>query len=188
MSVAIHAFSNKLTAVLMANKEASTAAGAWDKVVKDLGRPLNVYSDYGTEFKKESKQKLDYFDVDKIVSKGHATMAERAIRTLQEALVRRLTAGVGRRNQWHPLLPDLPQYNERPRSTTGLALNVVYDDPEMADRALERMKAKSREEPKRDGRLQWETWFRLGSNLLNPERPTGPQTLPERKGLRAVWH
>ena len=129
----------------MANKEASTAAGAWDKVVKDLGRPLNVYSDYGTEFKKESKQKLDYFDVDKIVSKGHATMAERAIRTLQEArLVRRLTAGVGRRNQWHPLLPDLPQYNERPRSTTGLALNVVYDDPEMADRALERMKAKSR--------------------------------------------
>ena len=62
----------------MANKEASTAAGAWDKVVKDLGRPLNVYSDYGTEFKKESKQKLDYFDVDKIVSKGLATMAERA--------------------------------------------------------------------------------------------------------------
>lgn len=173
----------------MANKEASTAAGAWDKVVKDLGRPLNVYSDYGTEFKKESKQKLDYFDVDKIVSKGHATMAERAIRTLQEArLVRRLTAGVGRRNQWHPLLPDLPQYNERPRSTTGLALNVVYDDPEMADRALERMKAKSREEPKRDGRLQWETWFRLGSNLLNPERPTGSQRLPERKGLQGVWH
>ena len=43
---------------------------------------------------------------------------------------------------------------------------MVYDDPEMADRALERMKAKSREEPKRDGRLQWETWFRLGSNLF----------------------
>ena len=115
-------------------------------------------------------------------------MAERAIRTLQEALVRRLTAGVGRRNQWHPLLPDLLQYNKRPHSTTGLALNVVYDDPEMADRALERMKAKSREQPQRDGKLQWETWFRLGSNLLNPERPTGPQRLPERKGLQGVWH
>ena len=58
MSVAIHAFSNKLTAVLMANKEASTAAGAWDKVVKDLGSPLNVYSDDGTKFKKESKHKI----------------------------------------------------------------------------------------------------------------------------------
>jgi len=108
MSVAIRAFSNKLTAVLMANKDASTAAGASDKVVKDLGNPLNVYSDDVTEFKKESKQQLDYFKVDKIVSKGHAAMAEWAIGSLQEALVRRLTAGVGRRNQWHPLLPDLP--------------------------------------------------------------------------------
>ena len=133
----------------------------------------------GLSSKRSAKRKkLDYFDVDKIVSKGHATMAERAIRTLQEALVRRLTAGVGRRNQWHPLLPDLPQYNERPRSTPGLALNVVYD-PEMADRALERSPSEM---------AAVETWFRLGSNLLNPERPTGPQTLPERKGLRAVWH
>ena len=107
MLVAIDAFSKKLTAVPMANKEASTAAGAWDKVVKDLGIPLNVYSDDGSEFKKEFKQKLDYFDVDKIVSRGHATMAERAIRTLKEALVRRLTAGVGRRNQWHLLLPNI---------------------------------------------------------------------------------
>ena len=141
MLVAIDAFSKKLTAVPMANKEASTAAGAWDKVVKDLGIPLNVYSDDGSEFKKEFKQKLDYFDVGKIVSRGHATMAERAIRTLKEALVRRLTAGVGRRNQWHLLLPNIiAQYNEKPHATTGLAPDVVYEDPERADKALARMK------------------------------------------------
>ena len=92
--VAVDAFSKKLTAIPMANKNASTAANAWDKVVKDLGIPLNVYSD-DAEFKKEFKDKLDYFDVDKVVTRGHATMAERAIRTLKEALVRRPTAGVG---------------------------------------------------------------------------------------------
>ena len=141
MLVAVDAFSKKLTAVPMANKEASTAARAWDKVVQNLGIPLSVYSDDGTEFKREFKEKLDYFDVDKVVSRGHATMAERAIRTLKEALVRRLTAGVGRRNQWHLLLPDvLAQYNARPHSSTGLAPNVVYEDPDMADRALARMK------------------------------------------------
>ena len=143
MLVAIDAFSKKLTAVPMANKEASTAARAWDKVVMNLGIPLNVYSDDGSEFKKEFKEKLDYFDIDKVVTRGHATMAERAIRTLKEALVRRLTAGVGRRNQWHLLLPDvIAQYNERAHATTGLAPNIVYDDPEQADIALERMKSK----------------------------------------------
>ena len=141
MLVAIDAFSKKLTAAPMANKEASTAARAWDKVVEDLGIPLNVYSDDGSEFKKEFKQKLDYFDIDKIVSRGHATMAERAIRTLKESLVRRLTAGVGRRNQWHLLLPDiLAQYNEKPHTTTGLAPDSVYENPALADRALARMK------------------------------------------------
>ena len=109
----------------MANKEASTAARAWDKVVEDLGIPLNVYGDDGSEFKKEFKQKLDYFDIDKIVSRGHATMAERAIRTLKESLVRRLTAA---------------QYNEKPHATTGLAPDSVYENPALADRALARMK------------------------------------------------
>ena len=141
LMVAVDAFSKKLTAIPMANKNASTAANAWDKVVKDLGIPLNVYSDDGSEFKKEFKDKLDYFDVDKVVTRGHATMAERAIRTLKEALVRRLTAGVGRRNQWHLLLPDvLTQYNARPHAATGLAPNAVYDDPEQAELALTRLK------------------------------------------------
>ena len=139
------AFSKKLTAVPMANKEASAAARAWDKVVQDLGIPLNVYSDNGTEFKREFKEKLDYFDVDKVVSRGHATMAERAIRTLKEALVRRLTAGVGRRNQWHLLLPDvLAQCNARPHASTGLAPNAVYNDSEQAELALSRLKRRAK--------------------------------------------
>ena len=141
MLVAIDTFSKKLTAIPMANKDAATASRAWDQVVKDLGIPLTVYSDDGSEFKREFKQKLDYFDIDKVVSRGHATVVERAIRTLKEALIRRLTEGVGKRNQWHLLLPDiLAQYNENPHSTTGYAPDKVYDDPETADKALTRMK------------------------------------------------
>ena len=141
MLVAIDTFSKKLTAVPLANKDAASAARAWDKVVKDLGIPLMVYSDDGSEFKREFKQKLDYFDIDKVVSRGHATVVERAIRTIKEALLRRLSEGVGRRNQWHLLLPDiLAQYNEKTHTTTGFAPDRVYDDPSVAARALTRMK------------------------------------------------
>ena len=79
MLVAIDTFSKKLTAIPMANKDAASASRAWDQVVKDLGIPLTVYSDDGSEFKREFKQKLDYFDIDKVV------VAERAIRTFKEA-------------------------------------------------------------------------------------------------------
>ena len=145
MLVAIDSFPKKLTAIPMTNKLASTAAQAWNKVVQDLGIPLNVYSDDGSEFKREFKERLDYFDVDKIVSRGHATVAERAIRTIKEALTRRLTAGVGRRNQWHLLLPDIiAQYNEKPHATTGFAPQQVYHDPQKAVRALTRMKRNAR--------------------------------------------
>ena len=99
MLVAIDTFSKKLTAIPLANKDAASASRAWDQVVKDLGIPLTVYSDDGSEFKHEFKQKLDYFSIDKVVSRGHATVVERAIRTIKEALVRRLSEGVGKRIQ-----------------------------------------------------------------------------------------
>ena len=68
-------------------------------------------------------------------------MAERAIRTLKEALVRRLSAGVGRRNQWHLLLPDvLAQYNNRKHAGTGVAPNEAYDNPQKALKALRTMR------------------------------------------------
>ena len=122
MLVAIDSFSKKVAAVPLANKTAAAVANAWTKVAQTLGVPSNVYSDDGTEFKKEFKEKLDFYDIDKIVTRGHAFFVERAIRTLKEGLVRRLSAGVARRNQWHTLLPGAVQ---RPPALP----NVVYDDP-----------------------------------------------------------
>ena len=41
----------------MKDKTAQTAAAAWDKVITDLGIPASVYSDDGSEFKKQFKEK-----------------------------------------------------------------------------------------------------------------------------------
>ena len=78
-------------------------------------------------------------------------MAERAIRTLKEALVRRLSAGVGRRNQWHLLLPNvLDQYNDRKHAGTGVTPNEAYENPQKALKALKTMRrnAKRGAEPR----------------------------------------
>ena len=61
----------------------------------------NVYSDDGSEFKREFKELMDFWDIEKQVTRGHAHFAERTIRTIKEAMLRRIAAGAGRRGQWH---------------------------------------------------------------------------------------
>ena len=83
MLVAIDVFTKKGAAVPLASKTAPAVANAWQQVVQSLGIPSYVYSDDGSEFKAEFKQRLDYYDVDKVVSRGHAYFVERLIRTLK---------------------------------------------------------------------------------------------------------
>ena len=79
-----------------------------------LGVPANVYSDDGAEFKREFKELMDFWDIEKQVTRGHAYFAERTIRTIKEAMLRRIAAGAGRRGQWHLMLADiLSQINGR---------------------------------------------------------------------------
>ena len=138
--VAIDTFTKKIAAVPMASKTAAAAAAAWQQVVSSLGIPSCVYSDDGSEFKREFQEKLDYFDVDKVVTRGHAYFVERAIRTIKEALVRRISAGVVPRNRWYQLLPDvLAQYHNRTHQGTGVTPNQAYDDPAKAEMASEVM-------------------------------------------------
>ena len=44
---------------------------------------------------------MDFWDIEKQVTRGHAYFAERIIRTIKEAMLRRIAAGAGRRGQWH---------------------------------------------------------------------------------------
>ena len=120
MLLAVDTFTRKVAAVPMSSKTAPAAAEAWQQIVQALGIPSYVYTDDGSEFKAEFKQKLDYFDIEKIVSRGHAYFAERAIRTVKEALTRRISSGLVARNRWYQLLPDvLAQYNSRNHAGTG---------------------------------------------------------------------
>ena len=97
MLVAIDSFTKKTAAVPVKSKDAPAVARAWDEVLQKLGIPANVYVDAGTEFKGAlSKQKLDFYDIDKQITRGHAYFAERVIRTLKEGVLRRLSAGLGR--------------------------------------------------------------------------------------------
>ena len=75
MLVAVDTFTRKAAAVPLASKTAPAAANAWQQIVQALGIPSYVYTDDGSEFKAEFKQQLDYFDIDKVVSRGHAYFA-----------------------------------------------------------------------------------------------------------------
>ena len=145
MLLAVDTFTRKVAAVPLASKTAPAAAAAWQQIVQALGIPSYVYTDDGSEFKAEFKQKLDYFDTDKLVSRGHAYFAERAIRTIKEALVRRISAGLVARNRWYQLLPDvLAQYNSRNHSGTGVTPNQAYSDTAKAEHARQVMLAQAR--------------------------------------------
>ena len=145
MLVAVDVFTKKAAAVPLARKTAEVTANAWQQVIKTLGIPSYVYSDDGSEFKREFEQRLDYWDIDKVVSRGHAYFVERVIRTLKEALTRRISAGVQPRNRWHLLLPEvLAQYNGRPHAATGVSPNDAMAKPEKAQHALESMQVRAK--------------------------------------------
>ena len=151
MLVAIDSFSKKVAAIPLKDRLATTTATAMKIIIDRLGIPSQVYSDDGAEFKKEFKQLLDDWSVDKQVTRGHAFFVERAIRTIKEAILPRLAQNVGRRGQWHLLLPDIVnQINNRVHTATGVTPNEAYNNPDKATQAWESMKgrAKNTAEPR----------------------------------------
>ena len=135
MLVAIDALTKKVAAEPLKDRLASTTAAGM--VFQALGVPANVYSDDGSEFKRKFKELMDFWDIEKQVTRGHAYFAERIIRTIKEAMLRRVAAGAGRRGQWHLMLADvLSQINGRKHATTQVAPNLAYSDPEIAEIAL----------------------------------------------------
>ena len=80
-----------------------------------------------------------------MVIRGHAYFAERTIRTIKEAMLRRVAAGAGRRGQWHLMLADiLSRINGRKHATTQVAPNLAYSDPEMAEIALRNIERRAK--------------------------------------------
>ena len=151
MLVAIDSFSKKVAAIPLKDRLATTTATAMRTIIDRLGVPAQVYSDDGGEFKKEFKQLLDDWAIEKQVTRGHAFFVERVIRTIKEAILLRLAQNVGRRGQWHLLLPDITaQINNRVHTATGVTPNEAYSNPAKANQAWESMRerAKNTAEPR----------------------------------------
>ena len=145
MLVAIDALTKKVAAEPLKDRLATTTAASMKKVFQALGVPANVYSDDGSEFKREFKELMDFWDIEKQVTRGHAYFAERTIRTIKEAMLHRIAAGAGRRGQWRLMLPDiLNQINGRKHATTQVAPNLAYSDPEMAEIALRNIERRAK--------------------------------------------
>ena len=93
-----------LVAIDVLTKKVRGAAEGMKNVFQALGVPANVYSD-GSKFKMEFKE-LDFWDIEEQVTRGHVYFAECTIRTIKEAMLRRIAAGAGRRGAGRHLEPN----------------------------------------------------------------------------------
>ena len=126
--------------------------GGHEEVFQALGVPANVYSDDGSEFKREFKELMDFWDIEKQVTRGHAYFAERTIRTIKEAMLRRVAAGAGRRGRQRHLIAqldwellgetqcrmELERKNRHLRRRVGGLNEIIDRDRERARSALKR--------------------------------------------------
>ena len=88
---------------------------------------------------------MDFWDIEKQVTRGHAYFAERTIRSIKEAMLSRIADGAGRQGQWHLMLPDVLN------QTTQVAPNLTYSDPEMAEIALRNTERRAKRKVTRPG-------------------------------------
>ena len=72
MLVAIDALTKKVAAQPLKHRFATTTVAGMKKVFQALGVPANVFSDDGSEFKRELKELLDFWEIEKQVTRGHA--------------------------------------------------------------------------------------------------------------------
>lgn len=148
--VCIDAFSKALAVVPITDKKPEQCANALDIVIKKLNIPNTVYTDDGGEFKAAFDERLKQnFLIDHIVTRTHATMAERVIRTLREGINARLAAtGTDKKYWWKMVDYVVNKYNETPHMTTGEAPNDIHhltiqDDKEWIEELRGRIAGKA---------------------------------------------
>ena len=125
--VCVDVFSKKCAAVAMSDKRSQTTADALRQCFSELGVPVRVYTDEGSEFQNSTVESLlTSLNVALVTTRGYANFVERMIRTLKERLrIRHLTFG----EPWDKLLPDVvKQYNDQAHSATRMAPKLAALD------------------------------------------------------------
>ena len=111
----------------MSDKRSQTTADALRQCFSELGVPVRVYTDEGSEFQNSTVESLlTSLNVALVTTRGYANFVERMIRTLKERLrIRHLTFG----EPWDKLLPDVvKQYNDQAHSATRMAPKLAALD------------------------------------------------------------
>ena len=116
MLVAIDALAGAVAAEPLKDRLASTTAAGMKKVFQALGAPANVYSDDGSEFKREFKELMDFLDIEK---QGPRLLCGAHYPHHQEGHVASHSGRSGPAGQWHLMLADvLSQINGRKHAAT----------------------------------------------------------------------
>ena len=127
--IAIDAFSKKLAVIPQKERTAEVTAESLQKALDQLGLPSYALTDDGSEFKREFADVLDYYDIPQKITRRHAIFAERVIRTIKEALVKRVEALGG---QWPTYIESVVRkYNSKKHSATGMTPNKAMETQSM---------------------------------------------------------
>ena len=145
---AIDSFSKKLAVIAQRTKSAQETTVSLDKAIQQLGIPVTVMSDEGSEFiNVVFRNRLKYYDIKPMQTRRHAIFAERAIRTVKEMITKRMRAL--KINRWDSLIDVVVnQYNNEIHQATGLKPNEA-NKIENHDKALERMRERAKHGIKR---------------------------------------
>ena len=119
--IAIDVFSNKLLVIPQRTRRAEETAQSLEAVLAKLGMPAYALTDAGSEFKGSFKKSLNYYGIPHYETRTHAVFAERAIRTVKEALVKRVRSLGG---YWYKYIDTVVErYNKRTHSATHMSPN-----------------------------------------------------------------
>ena len=132
--VCIDIFSKKCHIVPMENNDIETFFNAMLECFKVLGYPLSIYSDdEGALNSKKIQNYLKGEGIELIITKTHASQAERAIRTFKKMISDRLRHNPS--STWVEMMKaSLKKYNNsQVHSSTGMVPNKAHD----LDNALE---------------------------------------------------
>ena len=96
---------------------------------------------------------------------------------------------MGRRGQWHLLLPDIiAQINNRVHTATGVTPNEAYSNPDKAEQAWNSMQSRAKDTAEPRAMVQ------AGGSRQDPlETSGGPRIVPRERtqvvgeGLQSLW-
>ena len=127
----VDVFSKRADAIPLKDREQSTVADAFTKILSNIGIPKTIYSDQGSEFKNATFQKLlDKHHIQIIFALAHAPFIEAFNKNIKYKLVKYMK--LHNTKNWSEFLPQvLDAYNNTKHSATGVAPNEVSSKNEV---------------------------------------------------------